>query len=368
LVYAHYPDLPPATKVISFDMDSTLIEPLGKGKFPANRTDWHWWHECVPTRLKTLNAEGFRIVIFTNQNGISKGHQKQGDITGKILDLSDELGFPLQAFIATTDDSYRKPSTLMWDFFVNTINSKVIPTESLYVGDAAGRPNNWKSGKKKDFSCSDRKFANNIGIPFKTPEEFFLSEDPFPTFIWDAIDPKEVLSNAPKELFTGGGPLTSSTQELILLVGFPASGKSTFSKRYLIPQGYVHINRDTLKTQPKCLKALREALSAGKSAVVDNTNPSVASRGEYIKIASDSGIPVRCYHLQTSYELAEHLNLFRERITNGESKHVPGVGFNMFRSKFEEPKLSEGFTEIKKINFVPQFDDASTEGIFKQFT
>ena len=28
--------------------------------------------------------------------------------------------------------------------------------DSLYVGDAAGRPKDWAPGKKKDFSCSDR--------------------------------------------------------------------------------------------------------------------------------------------------------------------------------------------------------------------
>jgi bifunctional polynucleotide phosphatase/kinase len=44
--------------------------------------------------------------------------------------------------------------------------------KSIYVGDAAGRPPNWKPGKLKDHSCSDREFAYAIGIPFNTPEEY----------------------------------------------------------------------------------------------------------------------------------------------------------------------------------------------------
>lgn len=36
--------------------------------------------------------------------------------------------------------------------------------ESFYVGDAAGRPKNWAPGKNKDFSCTDRMFAANVGI------------------------------------------------------------------------------------------------------------------------------------------------------------------------------------------------------------
>ncbi len=99
-------------------------------------------------------------------------------------------------------------------------------SKCLYVGDAAGRAKEWAPGKPKDFSCSDRMFAANIGIgrterlrghrnsstnwivvsdrdetfcnaDFKTPEEFFLEEDPAP-FQWGAVDPKEVLTNADK--------------------------------------------------------------------------------------------------------------------------------------------------------------------------
>lgn len=38
------------------------------------------------------------------------------------------------------------------------------------------------------------------------------------------------------------------------MVGQPASGKSTFRKRYLEPNGYVAVNRDTMGTMEKCLK------------------------------------------------------------------------------------------------------------------
>jgi len=52
----------------------------------------------------------------------------------------------------------------MWNHVISCNNGvQVDSSKCMYVGDAAGRVNNWKPGKKKDFSCSDRLFALNIG-------------------------------------------------------------------------------------------------------------------------------------------------------------------------------------------------------------
>lgn len=106
-----------------------------------------------------------------------------------------QLGFPLQAFVAGAVDHYRKPHTTMWDDFVSNYNGgiSIDMDNSFYCGDAAGRPKNWKAGAPRDFSCTDRKFAANIGLKFYTPEELFLNEQPYPDFDWDSIDPVKTL-------------------------------------------------------------------------------------------------------------------------------------------------------------------------------
>ena len=83
---------------------------------------------------------------------------------------------------------------------------------------------------------------------FKTPEEYFLEEGPAP-FDWKSPDTTKIVSKK-----TGKKSYHQNTQEMIIMCGPPASGKSTFSKKYLVPHGYVHVNRDTLNTAAKCIK------------------------------------------------------------------------------------------------------------------
>jgi len=240
----------------------------------------------------------------------------------------------------------------------------MIHPKLFFVGDAAGRDPDQLLRPKKDFSSSDREFAQNIGIKFETPEEYFLDHAPEP-FKWHSFNPKTITKATGLKLYTGHLPLTSSKQELILLVGAPASGKSTFTKKHLVPKGYFHVNQDTLKTKEKCLQATKEALEEGKSVVVDNTNPSADVRAKYLSLAKKKKISTRCYHLQASPLLIEHLNLYRE--SQAGTKRVPRIAYNVYKSNFESPTEEEGFVEVKTINFVPEFESEEEANLFNQF-
>ncbi|KAF0021847.1 hypothetical protein F2P81_025900 [Scophthalmus maximus] len=234
--------------------------------------------------------------------------------------------------------------------------------------DAAGRPENWAPGKKKkDFSSSDRLFALNIKLQFHTPEEYFLGWKSAP-YSMPHFDPRKLDSSA--RLFDPpSASLTSSETEVIVAVGFPASGKSTFFHTHIIPKGYVYVNRDTLGSWQSCVTACQRALQEGRSVAVDNTNPEPESRKRYVDVAKAAGVPCRCFLFTASLEQAKHNNRFRE-MAPSESKHakVNDMIFHSYKKHFVAPALSEGFSEILQIHFVPNFKDSQSETLFRQFS
>ncbi|XP_001625139.3 bifunctional polynucleotide phosphatase/kinase isoform X2 [Nematostella vectensis] len=355
-------------KIAGFDLDGTIITTKSGKVFPTNTADWTILFPQIPGKLKQLWRDGYKIVFFTNQNGIAKKKVSVPDFKVKIQRILDLLGVPTQVLISPGTGHYRKPCTGMWKYLLEKANQSVPVNkeECMYIGDAAGRPVNWEPKKKKDFSCSDRTFAAKIDIKFYTPEEFFLGKKPAP-FNWPVFNPRKLLDGN-RPLFTPtSSNLTSNTPELIVMVGSPGSGKTTFAKEYLVPKGYTRINRDTLGTWQKCVSACRAALSQGKHVVVDNTNPDQESRKRYIECAKHAKVPVRCFVMDISLEHAKHNNAVRE-MTNTDSsyKHVGFMAFNSYKSSYKEPSVSEGFDEILKIHFKAVFKNQETRDLYMQ--
>uniref|UniRef100_A0A3Q0RVC7 Polynucleotide kinase 3'-phosphatase n=1 Tax=Amphilophus citrinellus TaxID=61819 RepID=A0A3Q0RVC7_AMPCI len=346
-------------KIAGFDIDGCIITTKSGKVFPTAPDDWKILYPEIQPKLASLLKKGYKVVFFTNQLGIAKGKLRPEVFKSKVEDILATLKLPVQVFVATGPGNYRKPVMGMWNHL--SCDLPVCP-------DAAGRPENWAPGKKKkDFSCSDRLFALNIGLQFYTPEEYFLGWKCAP-YSLPEFDPRK-LDSAARLYDPPSSSLTSSDTEVIVAVGFPASGKSTFFHTHVIPKGYVYVNRDTLGSWQNCVSACERALKEGRSVAVDNTNPDPESRKRYVDVAKAAGVPCRCFHFSATLEEAKHNNRFRE-MAPSDTKHakVNDMVFHSYKKHFKPPALSEGFSEILQIHFVPNFKDEQSETLFRQFS
>jgi bifunctional polynucleotide phosphatase/kinase len=331
-LYYYYSNPKTIYKVAAFDLDYTLIKTKSGNVFPKDENDWVWLYDNVPEKINELIADEYSIIIFTNQKGISQGKQTIENFSIKVENIIKELNVPIDILIATNDDWYRKPMTGMWEFYLESHKIQNLE-ESFYCGDAAGRT--YVNKKLNDHSDADINFANNINLPFKLPEKVFKQQHSKNYVIKTKYDKLNVSNHISNQLKN----IEHHKKEMVILIGPPASGKSTFSKLYYSP--YTHINRDTEKTEAKCLKKTEETLKKGKSVIIDNTNPSIKSREKYIELANEYNYSIKIYLFDIDKELTEHLNYYRTQISKGKMKLIPEIAYKMYFSRYEEPDEKE---------------------------
>uniref|UniRef100_A0A7S0FJC5 Polynucleotide kinase 3'-phosphatase n=1 Tax=Pyrodinium bahamense TaxID=73915 RepID=A0A7S0FJC5_9DINO len=355
---------PHSEVVYGFDMDDTLISTKSGKTFAANSDDWKWWHDAVPGKLREFAKAGAKLVIFTNQKGFRDKSTKE--LTDKIDKVQRDLGTPFLVLAALGNDGFRKPRTGLWDLLVSEANGGIAPDleRCRFVGDAAGRPALKKV--KKDFSDTDLKFALNLGVAFQTPEECFLGPEaatatgrPYSTTTF-AFDPRSLGKGGAAAAKIG----PSGKQELIVVVGPPGSGKSSMATAKF--PGYARANQDTLKTKEKCIKAVADALKAGKSAIVDNQNKDKATRKGYLNAAKAAGVPARAVLLEVPKELCFHLNCYRfmnKRSPEHRAETVPDMVIHGYFKNVEPPTKEEGFADVLTVTMADFEPRGSEEDI-----
>jgi len=382
-------NIPKEPRLLMFDLDDTIISPKGKHRPGAPYKLWKFRKNVVE---KLSKADGI-IVIISNQANLSK---YKDDFKTKIEEVVDSfrkfsITLPILVYAANGYSRCRKPHTgifsqyilpLLKEHNVGKIN------ELLYVGDAAGRTG--------DHSDSDRKFLMNIALYvrskkvssttpyFQEPEQYFENKKPTP-FVLSGISPKDLINK-----LKGGKKISEldssikylkgkdKDQEVILMIGPPASGKTSIAKRIFKEWKYVRINQDSLGSKKKVDDLLKKSLNNGKSVVLDSTNGNPDRRGEQIDIAknyfkeNDLPIHIRAFvmngdmSINIQKELAHHMNLVRERTTN--KARIPKIVYSIYYKNYEPPSESEGFTQIRNVKFIPKFSNGDDVLNFYQRT
>lgn len=151
-------------------------------------------------------------------------------------------------------------------------------------------------------------------------------------------------------------------QIVIVLVGFPGCGKTTWAKFHY--PGYERLDGDSLKTSPKVAKALFAALSEGKNVIVDATNVTIARRADVMKsvrdrrsylMAAGHPIEVKVYAVVFKYSIKTCMERVKSReeqykAQGVEFNHIPAIAFHKLNGSYVEPTLQEGFDYIGVVN------------------
>ena len=133
-------------------------------------------------------------------------------------------------------------------------------------------------------------------------------------------------------------PFEKKAMQAIIFIGIQASGKTTFYNR-MLSDDYKHISLDDLHTRNKENLGLMDCLDNGKSFVIDNTNPRISDRVNYIKKAKEYG-----YHI---------IGIFFQSIVKdcvlrneGRGGDVPSKAIANTSNKLQMPTIKEGFDEL----------------------
>ena len=134
--------------------------------------------------------------------------------------------------------------------------------------------------------------------------------------------------------------------EGIILIGLPASGKSSFYKKNFF-NTHIRISNDLLKTKNREKKLLDFCFETKMKIVLDNTNVTLALRQQYISRLKENQYRICGYYFKTDLERSFQWNKLR-----AENEIVPDVGILDKHRKLELPSISEGYDDLYYVDFI----------------
>ena len=136
--------------------------------------------------------------------------------------------------------------------------------------------------------------------------------------------------------------------QVLLLVGLPGAGKSTFATRLCgLAPSFVRVNQDELGDRWACESAVATALRSGRSVCVDRCNFNAEQRAHWVRLAVAAGVGHRVSVLFLNVDRAECERRAAARV--GHPTITPANARSVIAQMagaFTPPHASEGFATV----------------------
>lgn len=137
--------------------------------------------------------------------------------------------------------------------------------------------------------------------------------------------------------------------QLILLIGIPGCGKSTFYQKHFF-NTHLRINLDMLRTRNRENKLIEFCIQTQMPFVVDNTNVQMEERKKYIELAKAKKYKIAGYYFESN--LSHCLERNARRTGKGQ---VSEKGVKAKYYQLQIPSTAEGFDELYYVRLKDDF-------------
>lgn len=154
-------------------------------------------------------------------------------------------------------------------------------------------------------------------------------------------------------------------KEILLLIGLPGSGKSTYisklKKKHIVVSNDAYVEKkakqwkvnykeafdrsDRDETVSSTFRAFDKAIKKGSNVIVDNTNMNKKERSYFLENAPPDYKKVAIIFDVSPKELEKRLKSREKEV----GKQIPLEVLERMRKKYEKPTEREGFDEIKVV-------------------
>lgn len=381
------------TKLAIFSFHQTLIKPASGEKMYKNDEDWELCNTHIITKLAEQTKKRYSIIVLESNNILTNGKLSINSIKKKFdlfCEKCEKKNIAVIGLFTLSNNFCKKPRTGLWkllDMLFIKAGIMIDKSDSFYVGHLGGRISTTASSKfgrkPKDSGYTDRAFANNIGIRYSSPEEYFMNQS-----VRNYEYPKKILSDDEKTFISMAKPDTKSMkageiydhikiklprikQYLIMLIGNHSSGKTTIADNIIAEfssnksHNWIRIDNATPKKNRNkiCNKISIESMH-GVNIILEGMNHIKAERTHYLNVIKNyDEIGIVIIIVETDIKICKHLDMIRLEKSNDfdekpkrdfkYSKYLREQEISNFEDTFAELDISKDRYFITNYKFIP---------------